>query len=500
MPARGRLFRLAQALDRTATVFLFLFALAQPLSIAGAQIAYSVAALCWVARISLVRRGILHSSPLDGPILVYWLLCAIATLFSPLPASSWEGMRKISLIFLVLVVAHSVPHLERVRQLVAVLFLSALSTLAYGSWQYAAGIGLQVVSLDRGGAAYRAGIREGAVLFTANGRRLRRPDDLLTVLRTKPPGEVLTLGVVPPGLEIVVAKDAKPAIIPARELSEPPGAESMGMRVIQERPLRWHGFYSHFVTYSEEMQLLLALAFGLWLSSRRHLGFPALGFAALALACALGLGATLTRSAWLAAAFACVVQVWFHVRHRWVRLILPAALILAALGTNAAMHHWRGVGLIDLQEGSSEYRLLMWRDGLRLIREHPWFGVGLNTVRDAWQPLDLAAYRLTGIRSHFHSTPIQIAVELGLPVLLAWLALMGSYWWMLAKLVRSARDQADATVYGISLGILGGTSGFLLSSLVQYNFGDSVAVLLFWFLMGLALALRRHLEHAPGAG
>jgi hypothetical protein len=150
MPARGRLFRLAQALDRTATVFLFLFALAQPLSIAGAQIAYSVAALCWVARISLVRRGILHSSPLDGPILVYWLLCAIATLFSPLPASSWEGMRKISLIFLVLVVAHSVPHLERVRQLVAVLFLSALSTLAYGSWQYAAGIGLQVVSLDLG--------------------------------------------------------------------------------------------------------------------------------------------------------------------------------------------------------------------------------------------------------------------------------------------------------------------------------------------------------------
>jgi hypothetical protein len=499
MPARGRLFRLAQALDRSVTICLFLFALAQPLSIAGAQIAYSVAALCWVARIGLVRRGILHSSPLDGPILVYWLLCAIATLFSPLPASSWEGMRKISLIFLVLVAAQNVSRLERVRQLLAVLFLSALVTLGYSGWQYAAGIGLRVISLDRGDA-YRAGIREGAILFTANGRRLRAPDDLVTVLRARPPGEDLTLGVVPPGLEIAVAKDAKPAIIPAREFSEPLGAESIGMRVIQARPLRAHGFYSHYVTYSEEMQLLLALAFGLWLSSRRHLGFPALGFAALALACALGLGATLTRSAWLAAAFACVVQVWFHVRTRWVRIFLPGALILAALGTNTAMRHWRGVGLIDFQEGSSEYRMLMWRDGLRLIGQHPWFGVGMNTVRDAWQSFDLAAYRLTGIRSHFHSTPIQIAVELGVPVLLAWLALMGSYWWMLAKLVRSARDQADTTVYGISLGILGGTSGFLLSSLVQYNFGDSVAVLLFWFLMGLALALRRHLEQAPGAG
>jgi O-antigen ligase len=254
------------------------------------------------------------------------------------------------------------------------------------------------------------------------------------------------------------------------------------------------------MTYSDEMQLLLALSFGLWLSSRRHFGFPALGFAALALVFALGLGSTLTRSAWLAAAFSCAVQIWFHVRARWVKLFLPAALILAAFGTNAAMQHWRGVGLIDFQEGSSSYRLLMWQDGLRLIRQHPWFGVGLNSIRDSWQSFDLAAYRLTGIRSHFHSTPIQIAVELGLPVLLAWLTLMGLYWWMLVKLVRSARDQADTTVYGVSLGILGGTSGFLLSSLVQYNFGDSEVVLLFWFLMGLALSLRRHVENAPGAG
>jgi hypothetical protein len=76
---------------------------------------------------------------------------------------------------------------------------------------------------------------------------------------------------------------------------------------------------------------------------------------------------------------------------------------------------------------------------------------------------------------------------------------MGSYWWMLAKLVRAARNQADATVYGMSLGILGATSGFLLDSLVQYNFGDSEVLLLFWFLMGLALALRRQRLTTNGA-
>jgi hypothetical protein len=31
----------------------------------------------------------------------------------------------------------------------------------------------------------------------------------------------------------------------------------------------------------------------------------------------------------------------------------------------------------------------------------------------------------------------------------------------------------------------------LLTSLLQYNFGDSEAMIVFWFLMGLAFALER---------
>jgi O-antigen ligase len=184
------------------------------------------------------------------------------------------------------------------------------------------------------------------------------------------------------------------------------------------------------------------------------------------------------------------VELWFHVRLRWVRFLLPLTLVLAAFATDAAMKSWRGVGLIDLKDSGTAYRLLMWRDGLRLIRAHPWFGVGMNTIRDAWPLFDLRAYRVYPLRSHFHSTPVQLAVEMGLLVLLAWLVLMGTYWRMLAKVVLQAREQPEAMVYGVSLGILGGTSGFLFNSLVQYNFGDSVVVLLFWFLMGLALALR----------
>src|SRR5487761_286049 len=93
--------RLSRGLEATTAFFLFLFVIAQPLSIAASHIAYAGAAFAWVLRLALVRRGMLKSSPLDLPILISLLLCTVSTLLSPMPASSWEGMRKIALIFVV---------------------------------------------------------------------------------------------------------------------------------------------------------------------------------------------------------------------------------------------------------------------------------------------------------------------------------------------------------------------------------------------------------------
>jgi O-antigen ligase len=104
-----------------------------------------------------------------------------------------------------------------------------------------------------------------------------------------------------------------------------------------------------------------------------------------------------------------------------------------------------------------------------------------------------------GVLLHFHSTPIQIGVESGLLVLAAWIALMAAYWLMLVRLVRQTGDPGDPFPHGLSLGILGATSGFLMTSLVQYDYGDSVVVFLFWFFAGLALALERQLRSRQSA-
>src|SRR5438874_276604 len=136
--------KLSRNLEAITAFFLFLFVIAQPVSIAASHVAYAGAALAWVLRLAFVRRGALKSSPLDLPILIYLVVCTASTLLSPLPISSWEGMRKVALIFLILVVAHNVASARRAKQLLAILFLSSLVAFAWAGWEYADGVGLRI--------------------------------------------------------------------------------------------------------------------------------------------------------------------------------------------------------------------------------------------------------------------------------------------------------------------------------------------------------------------
>jgi len=484
--------RLARYLEAITAFFLFLFVIAQPLSIAASHVAYAGAALVWVLRLALVRRGALKASPLDLPILVYLVLCAASTLLSPLPASSWEGMRKVGLIFLVLLVAHNVPNLRRAKQLLAVLFVSSLAAAACAGWNYAHGVGLRVHSPRPDTAFYRAGLRDDDVILRVDGRNLESPQEFVRELDSEPSGKPMELRVVHGG-GIEILKDAVPIAVPVDTELRTKDLNHLGMQVITDHPARARAFYSHYVTYAAVLQLLGCLVFGSWLTHWRYSPLSSAAFAGLLLVFGMALLMTLTRASWLAFAFGCVVELCFFVKHWSRNVIIPAILIVAIGGTSLAMHRWRSTGIIDLNDPGDDYRVLMWRDGIRLIEAHPWFGVGMNVVRDAPSQFNLAAVKKYGVLLHFHSTPIQIGVESGLLVLAAWIALMVVYCLLLVRLVRRTRVTDDPFPHGLSLGILGATSGFLMTSIVHYDYGDSVVVFLFWFFAGLALALDRQL-------
>lgn len=490
---------LPRALESITAFFLLLFVLVQPLSMAASHVAYAGAALFWVLRLAFVRRGTLKSSPLDIPILIYLLACTLSALFSPLPVSSWEGMRKVALIFLVLVVAHNVPDLRRAKQLLAVLFFASLVAVAWAGWNYAHGVGLRIHNPQPGTPFYRAGIRDDDIILRVNGHNVEKPQELLRQMDSEAPGQPLQLRVVHGG-GIEVMKDAVPVSVSLDGVSRPTQLKDLGLQVVTDRPERARAFYSHYVTYAAVLQLLGCLVFGLWLTHWRISPLSGAAFAVLLLAFCAALGMTLTRASWLSLAFGCVVELCFFLKN-WARtIIVPAILVVAIAGTSVAMHRLRGMGIIDRRDPGTDYRILMWEDGIKLIEAHPLFGVGQNVIRDEPSKYPLRAYEKYGLESHFHSTPIELGVELGLPALGAWLLLMGVYGFVLIRLVKRSRKSGDPFSYGLSLGILGATCGFLATSLVNYDFGDSVVVFLFWFLAGLALALDYRLNRSSSAG
>lgn len=491
----ARIYRIERALQAATTVFLFCYVIVQPASIAVTHIFYAAAAVTWLARLVIVRQNGLYSGPLDLPILIYLVLCAISAAYSPLPESSWEGMRKVALVCVVLVFAQNVHTLARAKQLVNVLFAAALVTVVWSLWLYLGGVGLRVGNVNTQSPWYGAGLRTDDTILRVDGKTLTTSRQLLAYLRTKPGGDTLQLGIVPPdGIE--VSRNIKPMAVSPAVWRPAETSGQIGVDLAKARPVRAFGFYSHYVTYSMVLALLASLMFGLWLGQREH--FSAQGWlcAIVFAAVTLVLGMTLTRAAWAALLFACAVQLWFHFRQKFVRLVLPVAAVLSLLVASAAMYHWRGVSFFDLNDPGTDYRFLMWKDGLRLIRQHPLVGIGMNSVRDDWWLFDLAAYRKYPLRSHFHSTPIQIAVESGIPALLSWIVFMAVYCRMLLQLIARSRDEQDRWTYGFALGALGATAGLLASSIVHYDFGDSVVIFLFWFMTGIALALRHMLEPA----
>jgi O-antigen ligase len=198
---------------------------------------------------------------------------------------------------------------------------------------------------------------------------------------------------------------------------------------------------------------------------------------------------TLTRISLAGLLLGCFLITWKQAAsktRRWLSLAFALALVLSL----SWVQKQRAQKWADLNDPGTQYRLLMWRDSVKFIRAHPLLGVGLDSVAGHWQRWDLEAYRRFPLKSHFHSTPVQIAVECGLPALAVWLWLMGGYLAFLLRLWTSSRH-AGWFPHGLTAGILGGLVAVLLTSLLQYNFGDAEAMIVFWFLMGLAFALER---------
>jgi O-antigen ligase len=179
-------------------------------------------------------------------------------------------------------------------------------------------------------------------------------------------------------------------------------------------------------------------------------------------------------------------------RYRWFAMTsIALALVIGALTLIPLLRLPRFASLLDLERGSTFFRLKLWRSSLTLIREHPWLGVGpgnfLGAYRtryvlpSAWEEFNL---------EHPHNIYLDHWARLGLLGLLAGTAVQIAFWRALSKPLTSLGRMRITDIrrkdWGILLGLAGSMAAVLAHGLVDNTIFFPDLSLTFFLTLALA--------------
>jgi putative inorganic carbon (HCO3(-)) transporter len=200
------------------------------------------------------------------------------------------------------------------------------------------------------------------------------------------------------------------------------------------------------------------------------------------------IGLTQSRGAWIALGLVIVFLPVLRWRWGWIGLLLASGLSLGGI------YYFGAMRVLDLLASSStisgiDGRLEIWSRAIYMLQDFPFTGIGMGSfseVADKLYPFFLAS---PGSIPHAHNLFLQIAVDLGIPGLIAWLATLfvvtAAGW----QLLRLGRAKGATTIAGIGAGLLCSQL-----ALVAHGLTDSVTwgmvrpTPIVWAVWGLAVA------------
>ena len=484
--------QISTALERATIACLFLIALFAPHSIAVTQAAWVLGMVLWVARFAVYPKPVLTRSPVDYALLGFFVLSGISGIFSYNPFMSLGKMRAASLFTIVYLVAQNARSLRIVRLLALTLIASCMINVFLTAGQLAIGKGVKVQGIaptsPLAKAVFRtrtvnkpAPIVNGDTIWQVDGQPVGSPEEL---------SAALAAGTSPAKLRIYRVEWTPELEVPRGQLL--PGTNSLDQLGIsgwsRGRDWRATGFYNHWVTYSEVLQLIASLALGIFLPLKQKKNATGVLLLVAIAGLIFALGMTVTRASWIGFAVSAAAMLLLTSSRRTI-LIVGACALPLVLASVVLLQQKRSIHFFDKSDQSTSWRETVWQEGFTLLISKPRhliFGVGMDSIKGHWREWGLFDNGRQPI-GHMHSNLLQIALERGVPALIAWLILLGIYVRMLWRIQR--RAGSEDFVRGIVTGALGGTIGFFTSGLVHYNWGDSEVVTVFYFIMGLCLVV-----------
>ena len=277
---------------------------------------------------------------------------------------------------------------------------------------------------------------------------------------------------------------------------------------------RARGTLGHYMTFSGLVMLVIGVALARIVFGRRDRLWAALVMPALAVAVTV----TFTRSATVGACVAAALLLSLKDFRLIALLPIVTAIFLSFAGPDITS---RFASIFDLNNPTNRDRVAMLKEGGRMVRAHPFFGVGPNMVEPFY-----AQYRgpdaVEQTNPHLHNVPVQIAAEYGLLALAAWLCFVVVVLIDLGREFRAgrqvagqiqlkpdptrnadpSRDADPSTHVGsgfsriasnqmVAAAALAAVASMLAAGLFEYNFGDSEFLMLLLLLITLPFAAAR---------
>ncbi len=471
--------------ERVISLSLLMYAAFAPHSIAITQSAFLLGLAAWTVQMIAARNLRIERTPVDIALLGFFACCVISSFLSYEPLTSIKGLRSPAFFLAFYFVSSKVRSLRFATALAFLIIFSSLISVTYSAKQVAVGRGIRIESLREDSPLAGKDLRIGDVIIEADGQRVDTKEELYRIISSVERGPVQ--------IQFQRSEAVLPAYISRRDLneSEGEGADKLGITTSTGRNIRVTGFYSHYETYAEVLQLIAALAIGLFIArpDKRSRTGVLLG-AVIALLTAT-LIMTSTRAAMIGLTVAVAAMALMTLRRRTMVVSVFAILLIAPLAL-FAVERSRGISVFDPEEGSSAYRLEVWREAFFIIKDHPAVGIGKGSEGGEGLRKRYKLYSEGKLPpGHFHSTPIQIATWWGLPALIFYSAMMVMFAIEIFRLGRMVRVREQWKMWGIALGTMGALLAFNVSSVVHFNFGDGEVVMAFWLMVGLAFAVRK---------
>ena len=487
-------------LDRVILAALFLFTFAAPISIAAAQFAWALGLLFWLLRFFVFPRPMLRRTPLDYAMFAFFILTGISSFLSYEPMVSIGKLRAAMLFTIAYLFAENIRSARILRLLVVVLMAATMLSALFTFAQYAIGRGVKVQGV-RADSPLKAArfitrakievnpILDGDTIEEVDGQRISNCEQLVAELDQPSSEKTAKLKIYRyewnPVLEIPRGK-LLPGVTPEERLGIASWSRGRDRRAI--------GFFNHWTTYSESLQLLGSLALGLFVALPLKRSKWSLILLVVLLAISGALLLTVVRASWLSFLISGALIAVLGLRWRTLIVIGACALPLVLAGS-FILHQKRNVGFFDSHDDSIRWRQTVQREGLHLLVSNPrhlLVGVGMDSIKAHWRAWGLFDNGRLPM-GHMHSDYLQIALERGVPTLLAWLILMALYARMLWRSQRQLTKE-NWIERGIALGALGGLVGFMISGVVHYNWGDSEVVMILYLIMGMSLVVWRQAQ------